>query len=151
MSIGVLAVSTVLIAWISEILVGSVSEAAKTLGMSSAFIGVIVVAMVGNAAEHSSAVTVAIKNRMDLSLGIAVGSSVQIALFVAPFLVLLSYAIAPSPMDLVFTVGEMVAVILAVNICGSVMNRGQSNWFVGALLLAVYTILGLAFFFVPTT
>jgi Ca2+:H+ antiporter len=151
LSIGVLAASTVLIAWLSEILVGSVSEAAKTLGMSSTFIGVIVVALVGNAAEHSSAVTMAIKNRMDLSLGIAVGSSVQIALFVAPFLVLLSYAIAPAPIDLVFTVGEMVAVILAVNICGNVMNRGQSNWFVGVLLLAVYIILGLAFFFVPTT
>jgi Ca2+:H+ antiporter len=150
LSIGVLAVSTVLIAWMSEILVGSVSEAAKTLGMSNIFIGVIVVAMVGNAAEHSSAVTVGIKNRMDLSLGIAVGSSVQIALFVAPFLVLLSYAVAPAPMDLVFSTGEILAVILGVTICGNVVNRGQSNWFVGALLLAVYMILGLAFFFVPT-
>jgi len=149
LSIGVLAASTVLIAWMSEILVGSVSEAAKTLGMSSAFIGVIVVAMVGNAAEHSSAVTVAMKNRMDLSLGIAIGSSVQIALFVAPFLVLLSYAVAPAPMDLVFTIGEILAVILAVSICGNVMTRGQSNWFVGVLLLAVYMILGLAFYFVP--
>jgi len=149
-SLVVLVASTVLIAWMSEILVGSVSEAAKTLGMSSAFIGVIVVAMVGNAAEHSSAVTVAIKNRMDLSLGIALGSSVQIALFVAPFLVLLSYAVAPAPMDLVFTLGEILAVILAVSICGNVMNRGQSNWFVGVLLLAVYIILGLAFYFVPT-
>jgi len=151
LSIVVLAVSTVLIAWMSEILVGSVSEAAKTLGMSNIFIGVIVVAMVGNAAEHSSAVTVAIKNRMDLSLSIALGSSVQIALFVAPFLVLLSYAIAPAPMDLVFSPVEILAVILGVSICGHVMNRGQSNWFVGALLLAVYVILGLAFFFVPTT
>jgi Ca2+:H+ antiporter len=150
LSIGVLAASTVLIAWMSEILVGSVSEAAKTLGMSNAFIGVIVVAMVGNAAEHSSAVTVAMKNRMDLSLAIALGSSVQIALFVAPFLVLLSHAIAPARMDLVFTIGEIIAVMLAVSIAGNVMNRGQSNWFVGVLLLAVYVILGLAFYYVPT-
>jgi Ca2+:H+ antiporter len=107
------------------------------------------VAMVGNAAEHSSAVTMAIKNRMDLSLGIAMGSSVQIALFVAPFLVLLSYVVAPAPMDLIFSVGEILAVILTVSVCGNVMTRGQSNWFVGTLLLAVYVILGLAFYFVP--
>ncbi len=149
LSVGVLVVSTILIAWMSEILVGSVTYAASTLGMSSVFIGVIVVAMVGNAAEHSSAVTMAIKNRMDLSLGIAMGSSVQIALFVAPLLVLLSYAVAPAPMDFIFTVGEMLAVILTVSICGNVMTRGQSNWFVGVLLLAVYMILALAFYFVP--
>ncbi|MEW6529761.1 MAG: calcium/proton exchanger [Thermodesulfobacteriota bacterium] len=149
LSLGVLVVSTVLIAWMSEILVGSVTEAANTLGMSSVFIGVIVVAMVGNAAEHSSAVTMALKNRMDLSLGIAIGSSVQIALFVAPLLVLLSYWIAPSPMNLVFTVGESLAVILSVGICSQIVVNGQSNWFEGVLLLAVYAILGLAFYFVP--
>jgi Ca2+:H+ antiporter len=149
LSLGVLVVSTILIAWMSEILVGSVSYAANALGMSNVFIGVIVVAMVGNAAEHSSAVTMAIKNRMDLSLGIAMGSSVQIALFVAPFLVLLSYAVAPAPMDLIFSIGEILAVFLTVSICGNVMTRGQSNWFVGVLLLAVYMILGLAFYFVP--
>lgn len=148
-SIAVLVISTVLIAWMSEILVGSVSQAAQTLGMSSVFIGVIVVAMVGNAAEHSSAVIMAMKNRMDLSLGIAIGSSVQIALFVAPLLVLLSYWIAPGPMDLVFTVGESLAVILSVSICSQIVSNGESNWFEGVLLLAVYMILGLAFYFVP--
>ena len=148
-SITVLVISTILIAWMSEILVGSVSQAAQSLGMSSVFIGIIVVAMVGNAAEHSSAVIMAMKNRMDLSLGIAIGSSVQIALFVAPLLVLLSYWIAPGPMDLVFTVGESLAVILSVSICSHIVSNGESNWFEGVLLLAVYMILGLAFYFVP--
>jgi Ca2+:H+ antiporter len=148
-SVGVLIVSTVLIAWMSEILVGSVSQAAAALGMSSVFVGVIVVAMVGNAAEHSSAVMMAMKDRMDLSLGIAIGSSVQIALFVAPLLVLLSYAVAPAPMDMVFTIGEILAVIMTVSICGHVMTNGQSNWFEGVLLLAVYVILALSFYFVP--
>jgi Ca2+:H+ antiporter len=148
-SIIVLVISTILIAWMSEILVGSVSQAAQALGMSSVFIGVIVVAMVGNAAEHSSAVMMAMKNRMDLSLGIAIGSSVQIALFVAPLLVLLSYWMAPAPMDLVFTVGESLAVVLSVGICSQIVNNGESNWFEGVLLLAVYMILGLAFYFVP--
>jgi len=148
-SITVLVISTILIAWMSEILVGSVSQAAQALGMSSVFIGIIVVAMVGNAAEHSSAVIMAMKNRMDLSLGIAIGSSVQIALFVAPLLVLLSYWIAPGPMDLVFTVGESLAVILSVSICSQIVSNGESNWFEGVLLLAVYMILGLAFYFVP--
>jgi Ca2+:H+ antiporter len=148
-SITVLLVSTILIAWMSEILVGSVSQAAQALGMSPVFIGVIVVAMVGNAAEHSSAVMMALKNRMELSLGIAIGSSVQIALFVAPLLVLLSYWIAPAPMDLVFTVGESLAVILSVSICSHIVSNGESNWFEGVLLLAVYIILGLAFYFVP--
>jgi Ca2+:H+ antiporter len=148
-SVTVLVVSTIFIAWMSEILVGSVSQAAQALGMSSIFIGIIVVAMVGNAAEHSSAVMMALKNRMDLSLGIAIGSSVQIALFVAPLLVLLSYWIAPGPMDLVFTVGESLAVILSVGIFSQIVSDGRSNWFEGVLLLAVYMILGLAFYFIP--
>ncbi len=148
-SITVLLISTILIAWMSEILVGSVSQAAQALGMSDIFVGVIVVAMVGNAAEHSSAVLMAMKNRTELSLGIAIGSSLQIALFVAPLLVLLSYWIAPGPMNLVFTVGESLAVILSVSICSHIVNNGESNWFEGVLLLAVYVILGLAFYFVP--
>lgn len=107
------------------------------------------VAMVGNAAEHSSAVMMALKNRMDLTLGIAIGSSVQIALFVAPLLVLLSYWIAPAPMDLVFTIDQSLAMILTVTVCSQVVSDGESNWFEGVLLLAVYMILGLAFYFVP--
>ncbi|MBM3776280.1 MAG: calcium/proton exchanger, partial [Acidobacteria bacterium] len=108
-SLGVLFGATALIAWMSEILVSSVQQAAASLGMTSVFVGVMVVAIIGNAAEHSTAIIVAIKNRMDLSLGIAMGSSIQIALFVAPVLVVASHFIAPRPMDLVFTPAEVVA------------------------------------------
>lgn len=148
-SVAVLAGATVLIAWISEILVGSVQQAAQEFGMSSIFVGVIVVAIVGNAAEHSTALLVAMKNRMDLSLGIAIGSSVQIALFVAPVLVLLSYVIGPQPMDLVFTPAEVLAIIVAVAITGQIAGDGESNWLEGVQLLAVYVILAIVFFFLP--
>jgi len=148
-SMGVLAGSTALIAWISEILVGSVEHAAQSFGMTSVFVGVIVVAIIGNAAEHSTAILVARKNRMDLALGIAIGSSIQIALFVAPVLVLLSYFIAPSPMNLVFTPAEVIAVTLSVFICAQTANDGESNWMEGVQLLAVYAILGLMFYFLP--
>ena len=148
-SIGVLAGATALIAWMSEILVGSVQQAALQLGMSSVFVGVIVVAIIGNAAEHSTAVMVARKNRMDLSLGIAIGSSIQIALFVAPVLVVLSHFIGPRSMDLVFTPAEVVATGLAVMISGQTASDGESNWFEGVQLLAVYLILALLFFFLP--
>lgn len=141
--------SAALIALMSEVMVGSMSEAAKAMGMSDVFVGVIVLAMVGSAAENSTAVVVARKNRMGLSLGIAMGSSIQIALFVAPFLVLLSYVIAPQPMNLGFTSGEGLAVILAVIILGHVVGDGRSNWFEGLQLLAVYLILALAFYFLP--
>lgn len=147
-SLGVLAVATVFIAWMSEILVGSVSEAAKSTGMSPIFIGVIVVALIGNAAEHSTAILAAMKNRMDLAFGIAVGSSSQIALFVAPALVLLSYVLGPAPMDLSFTSGEGLAVILSVNILWQVASDGRSHWFKGVLLLMVYVILASAFYMV---
>lgn len=147
-SLGVLAIATVFIAWMSEILVGSVSEAAKSMGMSSVFIGVIVVALIGNAAEHSTAIMAAMKNRMDLSFGIAVGSSSQIALFVAPALVLLSYVVGPAPMNLVFTSGEGLAVILSINILWQVASDGRSHWFKGVLLLMVYAILASAFYLV---
>ncbi len=142
---------TAIVAWVSEILVGSVEHAADTFGMNHVFIGVIVVAIIGNAAEHSTAVLMALKNRMDLSLGIAVGSSVQIALFVAPVLVLLSHFVAPEPMDLIFTLPEVIAVGLAVAITSQIADDGESNWLEGVLLLAVYTILGILFFFVPAT
>ncbi len=145
----VLAAATALIAWMSEILVGSVEGAAASLGMTSVFVGVIVVAIVGNAAEHSTAVLMARKNRMDLTFSIALGSSVQIAMFVAPVLVGLSYFIGPHPMDLVFSPAEVVAVALAVVIAGEVASDGQSNWLEGVQLLAVYLILALMFYFLP--
>ena len=148
---GVLAGATALIAWMSEILVGSVEHAAHQFGMSSIFVGIVVVAIVGNAAEHSTAVVVALKNKMDLSLGIAVGSSIQIALFVAPLLVLTSYFVGPRPMDLVFTPAEVMAVVLSVWILSAICDDGESNWLEGALLLGVYAILGLAFYFLPET
>ena len=149
--IAVLAGATALIAWMSEILVGSVQYAAQSFGMTSVFVGVIIVAIIGNAAEHSTAILVARKNRMDLALGIAIGSSIQIALFVAPMLVLLSYFIAPSPMNLVFTPAEVIAVTLSVLICAQVANDGESNWMEGVQMLAVYAILGVVFYFLPET
>ena len=147
----VLAGATAMVAFVSEILVGSVEHAAQDLGMTSVFVGVIVVAIVGNAAEHSTAILAALKNQMDLSLSIAIGSSVQVALFVAPVLVLASYFIAPQPMDLVFTPAEVLAVVLAVLITYQIAADGESNWMEGALLLAVYLILGIVFYFLPET
>jgi Ca2+:H+ antiporter len=144
----VLGVATALIAWVSEILVGSVEQAAHALGMSSLFVGVVVVAIIGNAAEHSTAILVAMKNRMDLSLGIAIGSSVQIALFVGPILVVVS-ALTGGGMDLVFTPAEVLAVVLAIFITQQIASDGESNWLEGALLLAVYAILCIAFYFLP--
>ncbi len=150
-SSAVLLGATAMIAWISEMLVGSVEHAAHAFGMSSVFVGVIVVAIVGNAAEHSTAVLVAMKNRMDLSLGIALGSSIQIALFVAPFLVILSYFVGPQPMDLVFSMPEVVAIVLATFIAGQIANDGKSNWFEGVQLLSVYLIIGFFFYFLPAS
>jgi Ca2+:H+ antiporter len=144
-----LAGATALIAWISEILVGSVEQAAIAFGMSRIFIGVIVVAVIGNAAEHSTAITTALNNRMELSMGIALGSSLQIALFVAPLLVMLSYFFGPRPMDLVFTPAEVLAVFLAVLITGQVASDGKSNWLEGVQLLAVYLMLAVVFYFLP--
>ncbi|MBI4909348.1 MAG: calcium/proton exchanger [Acidobacteria bacterium] len=144
-----LAVSTALIAWVSEVLVGSVEHAAKALGMTSVFVGVIVVAIVGNAAEHSTAIVVAMKNRMDLAMGIAMGSSMQIALFVAPVLVIASYFLGPKPMDLVFTPAEVTAVALSIAITSQISGDGESNWLEGLQLLAVYVILGIVFYFLP--
>ena len=148
-SVGVLLGATALIAWISEMLVASVEAAAHTFGMSTIFVGVIVVAIVGNAAEHSTAILVAMKNRMDLSLSIAIGSSIQIALFVAPVLVLLSYVVGPRHMDLVFTPAEVLAIGLSVAVAGQIAGDGESNWLEGVQLLAVYIILGIVFFFLP--
>jgi Ca2+:H+ antiporter len=145
----VLGGATALIAWVSEILVGSVEAAAVDLGMTRVFLGVIVVAIVGNAAEHSTAILMAMKNKMEISLGIAIGSSLQIALFVAPMLVFASRFIGPRPMDLVFTPAEVLAVFVAVLITGQIASDGESNWLEGAQLLAAYLILALVFFFLP--
>ncbi len=145
-----LAASTAVIAWMSEILVGSIQPAAQSLGLGSVFVGVFIVAILGNAAEHATAVTVAMKDRMDLALSIAIGSSIQVALFVAPVLVLVSLFIGPRPMDLAFPAGLVLIVLLAVLISGQVAADGRSDWLKGVQLLAVYVVLGLTFFFIPT-
>jgi len=145
----VLAASTAAIAWMSELLVGSIQPAAKDLGLGSAFVAVFVVAILGNAAEHATAITVAMKNRMDLALSIAIGSSVQVALFVAPLLVLLSLAVGPRPMDLAFPAGLVLIVLLSVLITSQVAADGRADWLKGVQLLAAYIVLGLTFFFIP--
>lgn len=148
-SITVLVIATAFVALISEFLVGAVEGARGALGFTEVFVGVIVVAIIGNAAEHSSAILMALRNKMDLSLSIALGSSLQIALFVAPVLVFASYLIAPHPMNLEFTIPEVVAVIASVLIAQQISSDGESNWVEGLQLLAVYTILGILFFFLP--
>ncbi|MFA5834634.1 MAG: calcium/proton exchanger [Bacteroidota bacterium] len=148
-SFTVLAVATFFIAWMSEILVASVSHAAEAMGMTSIFVGVIVVAIIGNAAEHSTAILVAMKNRMDLSLGIAIGSSIQVALFVSPVLVFASYFLGPKPMDLVFTPIELLAIALSALITEQIASDGESNWLEGVQLISVYIIFALVFYFLP--
>ena len=148
-ALAVLALATVGIAWMSEILVGAIEPSGHALGLSDTFVGVFVVAVLGNAAEHATAVSAAIKNRMDLSMAIAIGSSVQVALFVAPILVLASYTIGPTPMNLGFSGGLVLTVLLSVLILGQIAGDGRSDWLKGVQLLAVYAILGLAFFFAP--
>jgi len=148
-AIGVLVGATAGVAWMSELLVDSLSDTAHALGMSNLFVGVVIVAVVGNAAEHYSAVLMAARNKMDAALSIAIGSSTQIALFVAPVLVFLSYAIAPQPMDLLFTVFEVVSVGLAVLTIAMIAHDGETHWMEGVQLLAVYAILVLGFYFLP--
>ena len=146
--VGILLVATVFVAIESEFLVGSLAEATDTLGLSELFTGVILLPIIGNAAEHATAVTVAMKNKMDLSLSVAMGSSLQIALFVGPVLVLIGWIIG-EPMDLNFNPFELVAVMVAVLITNSISSDGKSNWLEGTLLLAAYSILALAFYFHP--
>ena len=146
-SVIALAVAGVLVGVMSEVLVGSISEAAGSIGLSEFFIGAIVVAIVGNAAEHWVAVLVAAKDKMDLAVNISIGSSAQIALFVAPVLVLLSFVFGPEPMPLVFNGFELAAVVLAVIIADRITADGESNWFEGLQLLAVYLVVALAFAF----
>ena len=148
--IGVLLVVTIFVAIESELLVATLEEATSRLGLTSLFTGVILLPIIGNAAEHATAVTVAMKNKMDLSLAVALGSSLQIALFVAPVLVLTGLAIA-QPMDLNFHPFELVAVIVAAIITNSVSSDGRSNWLEGILLLATYTVLALTFYFYPAS
>jgi Ca2+:H+ antiporter len=140
LALGTLAVVTVLVALVSEIFVESVQEAAETFGMSPAFVGFVVVALVGGAAEMAVAFSAARKNRLDLSVGIALGSASQIALFVAPVLVLLSYVLGPTPMDLQFWPGAVVMVFVATLAAAFVTSGGRSAWFVGALLILVYAV-----------
>jgi Ca2+:H+ antiporter len=143
-----LALATGLIAWMSEILVGQIAPVTRALGMTELFVGVIVVALVGNAAENSTAIIMARRNKMDLAMAIATGASTQIALFVAPVLVFLSFAIG-HPMTLVFNGFEIAAIVLSVLIVEMISSDGETNWFEGAQLLAVYAIVAVAFYFVP--
>lgn len=145
---GVLLAATLVVAFESELLVASLEEATSRLGLTALFTGVILVPIIGNAAEHTTAVTVAMKNKMDLSVSVALGSSLQIALFVAPTLVLAGVVLG-QPMDLNFNPFELIAVGVAVLIANSVSADGRSDWLEGVLLLAAYTVLGIAFFFHP--
>ncbi len=146
-SVLALAGAGVLVGLMSEVLVGSIEEASHAVGLSEFFIGVIVVAIVGNAAEHWVAVLVAMKNKMDLAVNIAIGSSAQVALFVAPVLVLASFFLGPHPLALVFNGFELGAILFAILIANYVTQDGESTWFEGVQLLAVYAVFGLAFYF----
>ncbi len=146
----VLLLATAGVAWMSELLVGSVEETGRALGMNSIFMGVIVVSIIGNAAEHSTAVLMAARNKMDLAMHIAIGSAIQIALFVAPVLVFASLVMGlPQPLDLHFTLLETCAVLLSVGVLALVCLDGESNWMEGVMLLGVYVILGIAFYNLP--
>jgi Ca2+:H+ antiporter len=147
-SVIMLAIAGVAVGLMSEILVGSISEASESIGLSPFFVGVIVVAIVGNAAEHWVAIYFAARDKMDLAVNIAIGSAAQIALFAAPILVLLSFVVGDFPMALVFNGFELGAVVLAVLIAQQVTQEGESTWFEGLQLLAVYAVLGLTFYFV---
>jgi len=148
-AVGSLLVAAVLAAWMSEILVGAAEGTGKALGMSDIFIGIVLLAVVGGAAESGSAVATARKNKMDLSVGIALGSCIQIALFVAPVLVLVSYFIAPEPLELAFNRAEVGSLLVAVLIGALVCGDGQSNWYKGVQLITVYAIIALMFYLIP--
>ena len=149
LALATLAGVTVLVALVSEVFVESVQKAAEAFGMTPAFVGFIVVALVGGAAEMASAFSGARKNRLDLSVGIALGSASQIALFVAPVLVLLSYVIGPTPMDLQFWPGAVVMMLIATLTASLVTNSGRSAWFVGVLVLMVYLIFAMTLYLLP--
>ncbi|MEO8439802.1 MAG: calcium/proton exchanger [Spartobacteria bacterium] len=147
-SITALAVATALIAWLSEFLVGSIESARHALGLTETFVGVVVIALVGNAAEHSTAVWMAWRNKMDLSLSIATGSSLQMALFVTPVLVFCSYAFG-DPMTLEFSLPEIASIVLSIWIVGQISGDGESNWLEGVQLLSLYIIIGILFYYLP--
>ena len=145
-----LVLATILISLLSEILVGQIEATKQALGLSELFLGVIVIAVIGNAAEHATAVIMALRDKMDLALGIAVGSSAQIALLVAPILVLISWLIH-RPMSLIFVPLEIAGIALAVLIVEMISSDGETTWFEGVQLIAVYLILAVAFYFVPSS
>lgn len=146
-SILVLALATVVVAYVSEHLVGTFGIVGETFGWSELFIGIIIVAIVGNAAEHASAVIMAYKNKMDVAVEIAIGSTLQVAMFVLPVLVLLSLLFTTS-MPLVFSWPELISMVTAVLLAIMIMNDGDTNWFEGAILLAAYIIMGIGFYFI---
>jgi Ca2+:H+ antiporter len=149
LALGTLAVVTVLVALVSEVFVESVQEAAKAFGMSPAFVGFVIVALVGGAAEMAVAFSAARKNRLDLSVGIALGSASQIALFVGPVLVLLSYFLGPTPMDLQFWPGAVVMVFVSTLVAAFITSGGRSAWFIGALLMLVYAVFAMTLYLLP--
>ena len=149
LALGILAAVTVAVALVSEVFVESVQQAAEAFGMTPAFVGFIVVALVGAAAEMASAFSGARKNRLDLSVGIGLGSAAQIALFVAPVLVLVSYLIGPTPMDLEFWPGAVVMILIATMTASLVTSSGRSAWFVGVLVLMVYFIFAMTLYMLP--
>jgi Ca2+:H+ antiporter len=136
------------VALLSEFLVGTIESIRATFGITETFVGIIVVAIIGNAAEHSTAILMALKNKMDLSVGIAIGSSLQIALFVAPLLLFVSYLLG-KPMNLEFSQPEVFAVVASVYILFQISGDGETNWIEGVQLLSVYVILGILFFYLP--
>ena len=148
-AVGILLIASILAAWMSEILVGAAEGTGKSLGMSQTFIGIVFLAIVGGAAESGSAIAMARKNKMDLTVGIALGSCIQIALFVAPALVLVSYAVAPQPLELSFGRAEIGSMFLAVLIGTIVSGDGRSNWYKGVQLITVYVIMAFLFYFMP--
>ena len=148
-AIGGLLLASLLAAWMSEVLVGAAERAGEALGLSPVFIGIVFLAVVGGAAESSSAVAMAWRNKMDLAVGIALGSCILIALFVAPVLVLASYFIAPQPLELSFSRAEVGALFMAAIIGMFVAGDGRSNWFKGVQLIAVYLVIALMFYFIP--
>jgi Ca2+:H+ antiporter len=149
-AIGGLLAASLLAAWMSEILVGAAEGTGTALGMSQVFIGIVFLAIVGGAAESGSAVAMALRNRMDLSVGIALGACIQIALFVAPTLVLASYVVAPQPLELSFSRPEIGSLFMAALIGALVAGDGRANWYKGVQLIAVYLIIALMFYFIPT-
>ena len=147
-SVGLLAGAGIAVGFMSEILVGSIEEASEGIGLSPFFVSLIIVAIVGNAAEHWVAVYFAARNKMDIAIAIAIGSSAQIALFVMPVLVLLSFVLGPFPLSLEFSGLEIGAILLAVLVASHVSQDGESTWFEGVQLLAVYVVVGIVFYFV---